>query len=385
MNLRFLQVALGAALSLALGLGPVFACCSISSDRTEAKIASQKVLVVWDPVTRMEHFVREAKFSGSGEDFGFLVPTPDVPEIVEAPSGIFSALEAASAPRIETRRRWTLNFKSVFSYGIVEMHLKSDAVESRSKGVEVLSRSIVAGFEVLVLQSTSAAVLTEWLRENKFILRDSVRDWLKPYIELKWKISAFRFIGETGKDPDEKKESDPERAERMMRMRMDVELGESEAVTKTIRMSFKTPRPLFPYRVPQDELSGARSSGAPATPLHLYFIGPERVLGQFGEAARPWTRELLFAGPLGNEVQGGLPAFCQLDKPVLTAFEDKSWPGGTEDLYFSRDLDQSPFQRVKIRWVEAEIPIPIELLLVLGAGLGGLAWYMKSKRSSAIK
>src|ERR1019366_3826961 len=51
------------------------------SDRPDdyIRIAEESAIIVWDPVKKIEHFIRRATFDTKSPDFGFLVPTPAVP------------------------------------------------------------------------------------------------------------------------------------------------------------------------------------------------------------------------------------------------------------------------------------------------------------------
>ncbi len=74
------------------------ACCAVSRLGEPVINADQTVLILWDAETRTEHFVRKASFRGGGADFGFLVPTPALPELSESDSGVFQALADITRP-----------------------------------------------------------------------------------------------------------------------------------------------------------------------------------------------------------------------------------------------------------------------------------------------
>src|SRR4051794_32292921 len=45
------------------------------------RIAEESAIIVWDPVKKIEHFIRRAAFDTKLPDFGFLVPTPTMPTL----------------------------------------------------------------------------------------------------------------------------------------------------------------------------------------------------------------------------------------------------------------------------------------------------------------
>jgi hypothetical protein len=90
-------------------------------------------------------------------------------------------------------------------------------------------------------------------------------------------------------------------------------------------------------------------------------------------APPPWSAETKFSADMGDFSQAladvrtnGYPS--DATRPVwLTAFEDNTWPGGTEDLYFSASGDVGevrppPIIRHRIAWIW----IPSDLVLALG-------------------
>ena len=101
----------------------VDACCPAYRLGQEFRIADQRILIAWDPETKIEHFVREAAFKrpeqmqdangqarqDTGRDFGFLVPSPSEPQIEEADASVFGSLDAKIQPRIEIKDRWSVN------------------------------------------------------------------------------------------------------------------------------------------------------------------------------------------------------------------------------------------------------------------------------------
>ena len=71
-----------AALSLVTLLNASRACCPAfpPGPDTTVRIADQEILVVWNPATKTEHFIRQASFRSQAKGFGFLVPTPTPPQ-----------------------------------------------------------------------------------------------------------------------------------------------------------------------------------------------------------------------------------------------------------------------------------------------------------------
>src|SRR5262245_43952479 len=74
----------GVLLVPSLHAPPSPACCPVGPIGKPVVNADQTVLIIWDAATKTEHFIRRASFKSQADDFGFLIPTPDRPELSES-------------------------------------------------------------------------------------------------------------------------------------------------------------------------------------------------------------------------------------------------------------------------------------------------------------
>ena len=156
--------------------------------------------------------------------------------------------------------------------------------------VTVLEEKQVAGFTASVLETKSASALTNWLRENGYAYSPEIEAWAKPYVEGGWKITALKVT----KNAEKKAAKD---------------------VTATaLRMSFKTDRPLFPYREPESANSAAKL-GIEHRLLRIYFLAEARYQGELTKESR-WTGKVAWAGRLSAENR--LKTLEQLGLPATT-------------------------------------------------------------------
>jgi hypothetical protein len=198
--------------------------------------------------------------------------------------------------------------------------------------VKVLQEKLVAGFNAKVLEAKTTTGLVEWLKENGYAYSPEVAAWAKPYVEQGWMITALKVA----KDKDKK------------------DSKENKAVAAAaLRMSFKTDRPLFPYREP-DSTSAAKALSASSRLLRIYFIADGRYKGELTKEV-PWTGTVAWAGKLAEENRKKLLGLLKLPAETgpgewyLTEFEDR-WPYrvAPADLYFARDEVQSDVRREPI-------------------------------------
>src|SRR5262249_23512544 len=119
------------------------------------------------------------------------------------------------------------------------------------------------------------------------------------------------------------------------------------------RMTFKTDRPLFPYREPVST-GPANVLGANKRLLRLFFLAEARYEGELTKEV-PWTGRVAWANKLTSENRKqalGLLKLPQTTGPAewwLTEFED-DWPYrvAPADVYFARGPNQNTVKRPPI-------------------------------------
>ena len=311
----------------------------------------------------IEHFVRRADFDAEQlpEDFGFLVPTPTQPTLTETPDYLFTNLSHAIKPEVIWEKRYRLAPVPLLALPFMIGSSGEDsagAANPPTSSVEVLETAFVAGFEASVLRADDVTALVEWLEENGYDARNDLRDWLSPYIEKQWIVTAFKF------------DCNPEARRKSL---------QREAVC----MSFPTDQPFFPYRVPTDQLVPPDQGSL----LRVYFAGNERQTAVFEGSGDAWQAGTKFSASVkdATTVLGGLNhesnSISLPETMWLTAFEDNTWPGGTEDLYFSAHSDQSEVRPPPItRKIPAYIWIPPDVIL----GIGLLILFIRKRRQKAM-
>lgn len=322
------------ALFLTVSILPAPACCPAPPAGRAVVNANQTVILIWDAANKTQHFIRKASFASEADDFGFLVPTPQEPELDESGEDAFDYLANRTMPRTETRYQF-----SGIGCGMVEKH------STFGNAVNVLQEKIVAGFKAVVLEAKSAQALVGWLKDNGYAYSPEIETWAKPYVEAGWKMTALKVAKGTG--PPERK----------------------NVAAKSLRISFKTERPLFPYREP-DPTSFAKELNARHRTLRIYFIGDARYEGRLGDAA--WSGKAVWSNTLTTTDRESLLHLLNLPETTgpstwrLTEFEDDwQYRSAPADVYFSRSEDQSTVERPP---TPSYITIPSELVIV-GAAL----------------
>ncbi len=343
--------------SLLIMTVPTFACCTAWRLGEEpVQITAQEVLVVWDAGKRTEHFVRRANFESKDarEDFGFLVPTPTQPKLSEVPDVVFHQLGEIIKPKVKVEKVTRFSFMPLSFSFLASRYQRADSKEAivKQAGVEVLDRAVVGGFEAAVLRASETESLLEWLEENGYDARPELRDWLSPYVQKQWIVTAFKYAGEPNRFT-------------------------GSLTPASVCLSFETDAPFFPYRVPSD----IRVKPENGSLLRLYFAGTERVEGEFESGLdHSWNASTKFSDRDEGvaDVIKQVTALSHDDSEVpestwLTAFDDETWPGGAEDLYFKPSLEKDaitppPIVRSEITTIHFPLDV-ILLCLVLGIAI----------------
>ncbi len=297
------------------------ACAPAPHAGESVRIFEEEALIVWDAKTKTQHFIRRAAFDTQANDFGFLVPTPEKPELAEASDDVFRRLAQAIAPAVEWKVEHPLELGS-WLFGMMLRSAKSETAIAAS--VEVLSVARVAGYDAVVLQADDAKALADWLDKHDYEMGQDLTDWLEPYVKAKWKITAFKIA------KDESGRTLPE-------------LG-----TQAVRMSFHAERPFFPYREPKSQRTVQAASLDPLGPrdrkLRVYVLSPGRVEGKL-ETPGGFPGKVVYARPQSNAeplLAGVLPQERIPNGLWLTAFEDKSSPRpGVADVTFEKASDST--------------------------------------------
>lgn len=58
----------------------------------------EQVLIIHDPKTEIEHFIRQVTFRDADDPFGFVVPTPEKPEVNKVEESPFDAMARVFPP-----------------------------------------------------------------------------------------------------------------------------------------------------------------------------------------------------------------------------------------------------------------------------------------------
>jgi hypothetical protein len=202
-------------------------------------LSFERVLIIHDPATETQHFVREVAFKGGQETFGFVVPTPSRPEVFKVKTSPFDKLEAVF-PFAPPRQRGMDGSKGG----------PPGAGGGAPPKVVILDIKRIGSFVAFVLKATDASALDKWLKDNKLGSTPENDKWLAEYVARDFYYVAFRY--EPTKDAS----------------------VDGSLKAETVRISFKTPVPFYPYREPTHP---ADVEGAKQRAVALWLVSPQAL------------------------------------------------------------------------------------------------------------
>lgn len=274
----------GAILGAFASAGLAVACCIVTHSE-HASMMHQQNIIVWEPDTGTEHFIRKAKFETKAHDLGFIAPTPSIPKMEEVDGEAFDTLESACD-----------------AFQAAGPPTAGTGGSPAASKVDVFQEVEVAGYNAVTLKATDAKGLADWMALHGFATTASIQTWTEFYIRKGWYLTAFK-----------------------------VNVNDGRAETGLVKMSFKTEKPFNPYYVPAENIpSPDKREG-----LAVYFVS-SGVYGPEGE--HPSFRPSV-AAPLRSEdlekLKGQLKLPTLPKNATVTAFTDRTFPNGAnDDLYF---------------------------------------------------
>ena len=338
-----LALMVGALLACNYASPPVQGCCPAPRSGQRVVNADQTVILIWDAATKTEHFIRQASFKSEADDFGFLIPSPNQPELDESGNEAFNYFQKLTEPEVKKINRPS----SGLGCGCGADAGRKDKAASPPQ-VRVLEQKLVAGFNAVVLEAESATALVDWLKTNGYAYSPEVETWARPYVQAGWKITALKVAKSKEQEADK------------------------NVTASALRMSFKTDRPLFPYREPNYKNS-VQNLNTLDRLLRIYFVAEARYQGELTPEDH-WTGRVVWAGKMAaKDREKALELLKLPEQPTppewwLTEFEDH-WPYqvAPADVHFARGMEQGDVRRPPI-YEYVATPYPSDVMTyALGA------------------
>lgn len=149
----------------------------------------QLSFVVFDRESDQIRLVPNIRFTGDAADFAIVVPTPALPQIVEAPGTIWT--EAAT---LTSRIRTSFNNDNDFTCGTrSDTSIRTDTAASEEDGVVVHNEETVGAFLVRTVSSTDSDALIGWLRANELEFSSTDSSKIAPLVDDGWFFTTMKL------------------------------------------------------------------------------------------------------------------------------------------------------------------------------------------------
>lgn len=126
-----------------------------------------------------EHLILSVSFEGDAEDFAWVIPVPDKPEIAVTDAELFWELSDFTRTEIPSP-----GFGCLFFGG---------AAPGDQDGVDVIEEQVVGPYATAILSATNATALADWLNANGYIFPEDGQEIISGYIEKEWYFVATRI------------------------------------------------------------------------------------------------------------------------------------------------------------------------------------------------
>ncbi|MFO0659590.1 MAG: DUF2330 domain-containing protein [Polyangiaceae bacterium] len=283
-----------------------------------ASLRVEQVLIIHDAAKEQEHFIRQISFREGDEHFGFVVPVPSKPTVAKVTGEPFKKLDDdfpmsgwnPNKPKAPVNNGPGIGLGGGFGSGAQ---------------VNVLSTEKIGSFTAFTLEATDGAAMKKWLSDNGLGSTAVSEAWLSHYTDLKFFFVALRF------DPPAPAKAGAPAASPTVKP--PAQANEPRPIrTESIRISFSTPLPFYPYLEPEHPDKGVVSQ---PRVLAVWLVSqtasqPVAAIKEGDEVhwKKPWREgqtnapiaEGVLKATLGTELSALLPTAKEY---VVQRFEDQ--------------------------------------------------------------
>jgi len=126
-----------------------------------------------------EHLILSVSFEGDAEDFAWVIPVPNKPEIAVTDPELFWELADFTATEFPS-----LGCGCFFGGG---------AAPPPGDGVDVIEEKVVGPYATAILSATNATALADWLNANGYVFPEEGEEIVSEYIEKEWYFVATKI------------------------------------------------------------------------------------------------------------------------------------------------------------------------------------------------
>lgn len=179
---------------------PAFACGGMFCDSVApVDQAAERIVFAWDADgdgSGMGTITTEVQisFSGESDDFAWVIPVPDVPELFTSNDALFTTLANNSIPSFQLTTEFfgecefAPNAEMAYDAGA-----SYSAADTDRGGVSVVAEQTVGPYDTVILEATDSAVLVGWLQDQGYSIPGNIEPVVRPYVAANQYFVALRL------------------------------------------------------------------------------------------------------------------------------------------------------------------------------------------------
>jgi hypothetical protein len=141
---------------------------------------TQKAIIAYD--AGYESLILQVKYDGPVEEFGWLIPVPNLPKVKQASMECFYELSKYTQKKFDETGTMMMSLSA-----------SSARAEEPEPPVKVIAIKTVGAYQVAVLSTKDAGALESWLNANNFALPPDNTGVIDSYVKQGWYFVAARI------------------------------------------------------------------------------------------------------------------------------------------------------------------------------------------------
>jgi Uncharacterized protein conserved in bacteria (DUF2330) len=142
---------------------------------------TQKAIMVYD--AGREDLILQVKYEGPVDEFGWLIPVPNLPTVQEGSMKCFYELSQYTQEHFEPR--WV-------GAGTLSASRGKGEDNGTPEPVKVIEIKTVGAYEIAVLSAKDSGALAKWLEANQFYFPANKTDVIDAYVKQQWYFIAVK-------------------------------------------------------------------------------------------------------------------------------------------------------------------------------------------------
>ncbi|HEY5922062.1 MAG TPA: DUF2330 domain-containing protein [Kofleriaceae bacterium] len=156
------------------------------------------------------------KYAGDPASFAWIVPVPEVPELAISPVSAFGLLDQLTTPDISIVNdnicpisEWRCEYRSEPYCGGLTGASEDQSGGGASasdagagapgdNGVTVINEQVIGDYQTVTFRATEAALATQWLRDNGFIVNQTTSIYMESYVQANMVFVAAKLVPGAG-------------------------------------------------------------------------------------------------------------------------------------------------------------------------------------------